>query len=334
MEKVIIFSHESDIDGLGSIVLGKLAFGNIDYVLSANVNVLESKFRELIENKSLYSYDKIYVTDLALYNPALDIVGKDPILSKRVLVFDHHRSAINEGCDKYSFVTIMEKDEDGNKRCGTDLFYEYLVSNGFLTKNLALDRFVLLTRLEDTWEWKNTGELGIKAHDLAILFNAIGKEKYIEKMFERLISNQDGFELTSDEKILVEDKKKEYLKLLEDIWNTAEFFNDELGNYYSAVFAEYEFRNELAEYAKSLRIKDLKYLIIVALEKGAFGQKSYRSIDEGFDVGKIAEAHGGSGHPGAASVNITEKQKEYALILRKNSKRESLNYLVTCSYDE
>ena len=129
-------------------------------------------------------------------------------------------------------------------------------------------------------------------------------------------------------------KKEEYLNLLKEIWSTAEFFNDESGNYYSAVFANYEFRNEIAEYAKDLNIENLKYLIIVALDKGSFGQKSYRSIEEGFDVGKIAEAHGGSGHPAAAGVNITEKQKEYALILRRKSKRESLNYLVNCSYDE
>ena len=29
--KVIIFSHESDIDGMGSIVLGNITFGKIDY---------------------------------------------------------------------------------------------------------------------------------------------------------------------------------------------------------------------------------------------------------------------------------------------------------------
>ena len=334
MEKVIIFSHESDIDGLGSIVLGKIAFNDIDYILLPNVNVLESKFRELIDNKELYSYDKIYVTDLALYDPALSIVESDSILSKKVLVFDHHQTAIKEGCNKYDFVTIMEKDESGKNRCGTELFYEYLVNNGLITKSKALDEFVELTRLEDTWEWKSTGDLGLKAHDMAILFNAIGKEKYIEKMFERLISNQDGFELTSDEGKLVEEKKNEYLKLLEDIWSTAEFFNDESGNYYSAVFANYEFRNEIAEYARTLNIEDLKYLIIVALDKGSFGQKSYRSIAEGFDVGKIAEAHGGSGHSGAAGVNITEKQKEYALVLRKNSNRESLAYLVDSNYNE
>lgn len=51
-------------------------------------------------------------------------------------------------------------------------------------------------------------------------------------------------------------------------------------------------------------------------------------------LGKIAEAHGGSGHPAAAGVNITEKQKEYALVLRKNSNRESLAYLVNSNYNE
>lgn len=29
-EKVIIFSHENDIDGLGNIILGKIAFGEIE----------------------------------------------------------------------------------------------------------------------------------------------------------------------------------------------------------------------------------------------------------------------------------------------------------------
>ena len=334
MSKIIIFSHDSDIDGLGSVVLGKIAFNDIDYILLPNVNVLESKFRELIDNKSLYSYDKIYVTDLALYDPALSIVESDPILSKKVLVFDHHQTAIKEGCNKYDFVTIMEKDESGKNRCGTDLFYEYLVNNGLITKSKALDEFVELTRLEDTWEWKSTGDLGLKAHDLAILFNIIGKEKYIDEMFKKLRESQDGFEFTNEEKKLVSNRKEEYLNLLKEIWSNAEFFNDESGNYYSAVFSNYEYRNELTEYAKDLNIENLKYLIIVALDKGSFGQKSYRSIEEGFDVGKIAEAHGGSGHPAAAGVNITEKQKEYALVLRKNSNRESLAYLVNSNYNE
>ena len=69
--KVLVISHESDIDGMGSIVLGKMAFGNVDYVLASNVVILENKFREYLENGSLYQYDRIFVTDLALNDPSL-----------------------------------------------------------------------------------------------------------------------------------------------------------------------------------------------------------------------------------------------------------------------
>ena len=107
-EKVIIFSHENDIDGLGNIILGKMAFGEIEYVLASNVNILEAKFRDCLKKGLLHNYDRIFVTDLALYNPSLEMVSKDPELSKKVLVFDHHRSAINEGCGGYSFTKIVE----------------------------------------------------------------------------------------------------------------------------------------------------------------------------------------------------------------------------------
>lgn len=152
MGKTIIFSHESDIDGLGSIVLGKIAFKEIDFILSPNVNVLEERFREAIESGKLNEYERIYITDLALYKPAIDLVNSNPELSKKVLIFDHHASAIKDGLNNYDFSTIMEKDENGKKRCGTDLFYEYLVKKGFINKTEAINTFVELTRLEDTWE--------------------------------------------------------------------------------------------------------------------------------------------------------------------------------------
>lgn len=333
-EKAIIFSHENDIDGLGSIILGKIAFGDIDYVLASNVNVLEAKFRECLENGLLYQYDRIFVTDLALYDPSLEMVSKDPVLSRKVLVFDHHKSAINEGCDRYDFTTIMEVDENGVKRCGTDLFYAYLCSAGLLLRTKALDEFVELTRLEDTWEWKKTGEQGLKAHDMAILFNGIGIDSYIESMFIKVHTNDSSIEFTEKEKSKIEDKKAEYLATLQKIWSEAEYFVDEYDNRYAGVFADYEYRNELGEYVRGLNENELKYLVLIALEKGAFGQKSYRAIANGFDVGKIAEAHGGNGHPAAASVNITEKQKEKSLILRKTNKRDSIKYLIQSSYHE
>ena len=113
--KVIIFSHESDIDGMGSIILGKLSFPNIDYVLASNPESLEIKFREYINNKQLYNYDKIYITDLALYNPSLDMVYNDELLSNKVKVFDHHEKAIKQGLNKYDFTLIEEVNKNGKK---------------------------------------------------------------------------------------------------------------------------------------------------------------------------------------------------------------------------
>ena len=157
---------------------------------------------------------------------------------------------------------------------------------------------------------------------------ALGKENVIgvtlpchsndeDKADAKLISDYFGFELINF-----------------DITGVFDSFKDELNNDFAAVFASYEVRNELGEYVRRLNINNLKYLVLIALEKGAFGQKSYRAIANGFDVGKIAEAHGGNGHPAAASVNITEEQKKFALILRKTSNRESIEYLVNSSYAE
>jgi hypothetical protein len=334
MEKCLIFSHESDIDGLGSIILGKIAFGEIDYVLVPSVASLENKFRELLEYGELDKYDSIYVTDLTLYNPSAYLVKNNPNIAKKVLVFDHHKTAINDGYSKYDFMSIVEEDNTGKRRCGTDLFYEFLLSNNLIDKITSIDDFVELTRLEDTWEWKKNGEIGEKAHDLAILFNIIGVDEYINKMYSKLVNLKETFEFDEDEKSIIKKKKEDYLKQLQQLWSESETFIDELNNKFSAVFAGYEYRNELAEYVRTLGIDGLKYLIIIALEKGNYGQKSYRSIEESFDVGRIAEEHGGGGHPSAASVNITKEQKEYALTLKNNNKRASLEFLVNSSYKE
>lgn len=135
-EKIIIFSHEGDIDGLGCIVLGKLAFKEIDYVLMPNVEKLELSFREYIESGNFDRYTRIYVTDLALYDPSLTMVAESSLKDK-VKVFDHHKRAIDDQMNRYSFTKIVEEDEKG-KRCGTELFYEYLDEIHLINKNKVI----------------------------------------------------------------------------------------------------------------------------------------------------------------------------------------------------
>ena len=328
MKKTLLFTHESDIDGIGCVILGKLAFKEIDYVLCHNVEELEHKFRDYIEGSKLNNYDKIYVTDLALYDPSLTMVEQSS-LKEKVKVFDHHQRAIESKMNRYSFTKIIEED-DNKKRCATDLFYEYLTENNYLEKTKSLDLFVEMTRLEDVWQWKTDKEIGIQAHDLAIFFNIIGKEKYIEIIINKLTTSKNDFKYSDAEKDLIKNKKEEYNKIIKEIIDNGEYLIDELGNKFLIVFSKYEYRNEIPEYFRNKNESHIKYVIITALDKGEYGQKSYRSIEENFDVNKLAMLHGGGGHIGAAAVNITKDQRQKIENLEKS---EALNFLAFSKYE-
>ena len=325
MYKIIIFSHESDIDGLGSVVLSKIAFQKFDYELFPNTEKLELKIREYINNNKLDKYDKIYITDLALCDPSLTMVANSNLKDK-VLVFDHHIQAIIDNLNRYSFTKIIEK-ENNIKTCGTELFYKYLIDNKLIKKKKIIDTFVEYTRLEDTWEWK---QKDTKAHDLSILFNYIGIDKYIDIMTNKLLNNYK-FTYKKEERKIITTKKKEYNQILKKYIKETEYFYDEYNNKYGIVYANYEYRNEIAESFKKNNKYNIKYIIIVALDKGEYGQKSYRSVFENFDVNFIANIHGGGGHPSAAAVNISKEQKEIALSLNK---KEGLKYLAEAKYNE
>lgn len=330
--KVLIFSHESDIDGLGSVVLAKQVFKDLDYILCPGVKDLEIKFRECIANGTLDKYDKIFITDLALHKPALTMVNDMKDLRDKVLIFDHHTGSLDDGCGIYDFETITELDDDGKKTCGTKLFYNYLVSEGYLNKTSVLDEFIELTRLEDAWEWKENGEFGIKAHDLAILFNSINnREEYTSRMLNK-INNSETIKYNEEELEIINNKKQEYESELKEILSKSKVLIDEKGHKFCAVFSKYEYRNELPEYIGRIGNPDeLKYIIVVALDKGPNGQKSYRIIEKDTDVNEIAVAHGGGGHPEAACVPISKEQREHADTLPYG---EALVYLVNCVYEE
>ena len=330
--KVLIFSHGSDVDGMGSVVLSKLAFDKVDYVLSPGFGELEPVFRSYIESGKLYEYDMVYITDLPLFQPSLDMVANDSKLKDRVLIFDHHNGSLAEGCGIYDFENINEIGDDGKKTCGTELFYRYLCNKGYLKRNEILDEFVELTRLEDSWDWKEDTRYGIKAHELAILFNSFDDTGvYIDSMASKL-SLCEVFNYTDTEKNLIQLKKDEYDQIIKSYMDEAEYFIDEDGNKFCAVFAKYEYRNEITEYIERTgNPNDVEYAIIVALDRGANGKKSYRSVMNRVDLNLIAVRHGGGGHPDAASVTVSKEQKEMSLTLKK---RDALEYLVNSVYSE
>ena len=98
---ILLFTHKIDIDGMGSAVLSKLAFQNVDYVLCETFEI-NSEIRKYYESGKIYNYDYVFVTDICIKEPLLTTINNDVKLHGKIQVFDHHITEIKEG--SYNFV--------------------------------------------------------------------------------------------------------------------------------------------------------------------------------------------------------------------------------------
>ena len=300
--KVLLFTHKSDIDGMGNAVLAKLAFENVNYKLCETFN-LQNEILKYFEDGSIYNYDMIFVTDLWLEEPTLTKVANDKKLQGKFFVFDHHESALLGGFNKYPFTTIRISDEKG--LCsGTSLFYEYLIEQGFLPKEEnAIKEFSELTRKYDTWEWK-TKYNDETPHELTLLFDSVGCDGYIKLMVEKLQKKYPNFKFNDLEKMLIANKKQHVLEKLRN-YATKVTYREIMGLKAGIIFIDYEYRNDLAEYFREHNF-DMDFVMLIALD---YGTISYRSIKDNVNVRIIAEAMGGKGHDKTAGSPIREEQK-------------------------
>jgi len=302
--KVLLFTHKSDIDGMGNAVLAKLAFDEVDYVLCETFN-LQNEIAKYYDDASIYNYDKIFVTDLWLEEPTLSKVASDEQLKDKFFVFDHHKSALEGKFNKYPFTTIRISDERG--LCsGTSLFYEYLVANSFIDSTIhTIEDFSELTRKYDTWEWK-TKYNDEMPHELTLLFDSVGCDGYIKLMFEKLRNSVNGdFQFSELERMLIDNKISQVQEKLSNYAKKI-YYREVLGLKAGIVFIDYEYRNDLAEYFRQNGF-DMDFAMLIALD---YGTISYRNVKDNVNVRLIAEAMGGKGNDKAASSPISEEQKK------------------------
>ncbi len=302
--KVLLFTHKSDIDGMGNVVLAKLAFSDVDYVLCETFN-LQNEISRFYDDGTIYDYDMIFVTDLWLEEPMLTKVATDEQLANKFFVFDHHKSALEGNFNKYPFTTIRISDERG--LCsGTSLFYEYLISNNLIDpRDKAIQAFSELTRKYDTWEWK-TKYNDETPHELTLLFDSVGCEGYIELMYQKLSQRKnESFSFSELEIMLIKNKRNQVQEKLSNYAKKI-FYKTVHGLKAGIVFIDYEYRNDLAEYFRQNGF-DMDFAMLIALD---YGTISYRNIKDNVNVRLIAEALGGKGHDKAASSPISEEQKQ------------------------
>lgn len=303
--KRLLFSHKSDIDGMGEVILSIIAFGDIEYILCNNVSDLENKFLDEFNSGRLYDYDIIYITDLSLRKNVAQMAYSDEKLKDKLYIFDHHETALADGLNNYPNCTVKIENEKGTM-CATQIYYEYLLEKGFIHRSVILDEFVEMVRREDVWEWKKYNDQS--SHDLAILFNVIGYSKYIETMKNKIMNNLDSHFFFNDEEIeTIEDKKKltaiKVQSFLKDIRKTT---IDEIK--VGICFIIYEYRNEVGDYLKENKDKyDIDVVAMIALDNN---QVSLRSTHGNGYARKVAEKFGGGGHDNAAAIPITDEIKD------------------------
>ena len=293
--KVLLFTHSQDIDGMGCALLANKAFKDYTLVPTKTFDITKN-VKEYIDNKKIYDYDQIYVTDLCIKEPLLKQINEDEELRNKLKVLDHHKTEIEEGNNKYDFVNIIVE-EDGIKQSGTNLFYKYLVKNNLLEPNEVIKEIVEWTRQYDVYDWKK--ENNELARYLHILYEKLGYEKYLEIM-DYKINNLDYMEYNEEEMSIIN-------QYFEDLDKTAKYCLDNIlvkdieidgKNYRVAyVYAEYKYRNDLNEYI----IKDNKYDVdCIGIIMTDINTVSYRGIKD-IDVSVIGKYFGGKGHKGAAS---------------------------------
>ena len=309
--KVLLFTHKNDIDGMGNAVLAKLAFEEVNYVLCGTFDLI-CKVNEFILNKKIYEYDKVFITDLCLDEETLLKIYSDLALRDKFLIFDHHKTYEDEKYTKYSFVNVKLKNDKG-LCCGTSLFYDYLVESNYLDRNSAIDEFVELTRLHDTWEWKNIYN-NEKARELAILFDCLGTDGYIGFMYDKLVNN-DEFIFNDVENLLINNKKKEIDEVLLEYMKKMHY-KEILGLKAGILFIDYQYRNEIGEYLRENKY-DVDFVMMIALDRGVV---SYRSVKNGVSVRQVAEYFNGKGHDVAATNPITDEMLQDIIELLTHEK--------------
>ncbi|MBM7703810.1 DHH family phosphoesterase [Metabacillus iocasae] len=302
MAKIKLFSH-NDLDGVSPAILGMLAFEGqeFDYDTVGIGRIDETVTHFLDEHNE--SNVEIYITDISVSEEVAarlnELVGK----GQKVTLIDHHISALPLA-EKYEWVYVTPEDKSGTKTAATSLFYEYLLNQKLLTRTKALDEYVELVRLFDTWDWFK--EKNEKAKRLNHLYYLINHEEFKEMVYEKLKASYEKdevFEFNERHQILLEAEEKKIEKYIHDKQKQMITASVTIaGEEYVAgiVFAE-NYQSELGN-ALCLENEDIDFSVLVDMGRQKIG---FRAVKDHINLAEIAGHLGGGGHPKASGCSMT-----------------------------
>lgn len=282
--KRLIISHIADPDGVTPIILSKLVFEEIDYILSENKDVNDN-----VKN-NLDKYDFIYVVDLNISEELADFIEEN--YKDKIMIIDHHLSCNN--MNKYSFIEVNAE----GKESGTSLYYKYLLNNynNDLLNRESTEMLVEYVRTMDIYDFSKTSKE--EAEKLEMIFKIYGKDRFIDKFYNVIIND---LELYSKEDLnLVELEKERIKRYIEE----KDFMEISLDNKrVGVVFAE-RYISELGNYLIN-KYDYLDYIVLINMDK----KISYRGNGK-VDLSVIAKKFGGGGHVNAAGNCLPSDLKE------------------------
>lgn len=296
-DKLVKLITHDDLDGVACVILGKLAFGaKFDYITCQNGTINDTVSKHLNTDAI---YDETHITDLSV-SRALAQEIQDT--RNNYFLMDHHRTALHlndfSWCDVR--VSLLPEVPGASERltCGTELYYCWLVKNGYLARSTALDNFVKAVRDYDVWEWVNLGQHGKISEELNILLNEYGEYQFIEQFYAMLrsgllnINNEDAAIIAAykrREARAIEQKDKEMRRIV-------------LGEYTIGVVYAEEHINIIGNTLCKIHPE----LDCIALVNCGHGGISFRTAKDDIDVSVIASKFGGGGHRAAAGAPLGE----------------------------
>ena len=284
-----LFTH-TDLDGIGCAVLAKIAFdtdfdANVD-IEYCNYDEINHKVEEYFNNGSKY---ECHITDISIDE---ELAYKINDSDKNYVLLDHHATALK--LNKLSWCNVQVENKETNiQTSGTEMYYNWLVDNGYLHKTDALNRFVELIRNYDTWRWSTLGEEGIICKKVNDLFHIYGRDKFIRWCISEIHDGVFPRLYASDELVLDIEQNNidNYIKNKNEQLLIMPLCDMTCG----VVFAEKYF-SELGNRLCQMH-PEIDFVAMIDMR----GAVSYRTVKDGIDLGKdVAKLFGGGGHAKAA----------------------------------
>lgn len=292
-----LFTH-TDLDGIGCAVLAKLAFGDNADISYCNYNEINLAVKDLISSGR--DYVMCHITDISISD---NIAQEIDANYDNFYLMDHHPTALT--LNKYNWCNIeIENPNSHIKTSGTEMYYNWLIENKYLSKRETLDRFVETIRNYDTWRWAELGvdgEICKKVNDLMYLY---GREKFINWCIEEV--HEGSFpKLHAADEMILDIKQKEIDEYIERK-DKQLIYTEIQGKKCGVVYAE-QYMSELGNRLCKMH-PEIDFVAIIDM-----GNKtvSYRTTRDDIDLGNdIAKCFGGGGHPKAAGSQFTKEVQD------------------------